>query len=153
MDLDRLFNFGAESAQHLFLRQGELLPVWAVLDEKDCIKILVVAEMTDKDAVAEKVKEFIKKQKATAYVSAIEAWVVEIPKGGDMPREIKEGRSLKHNPDRRELINILAEDNQGNSVSGCYYILRPEHGKPKLSPLKVFPKATKTEGRFTNMFA
>lgn len=148
--LDKLFNFGVESATHLFNRLGSLEPMWIGVDKKGSHIPLLVRDMSDKDKVAKVVRDFIKRQGIIRYVSMLECWTYE---GKEMPREIIEGRSLEHNPDRREAVYILAEDNEGNSISGALFILRPEHGKPKLSPIKVHPKDTESEGRFVGMFS
>lgn len=150
MDINKLFQFGAETAKHLFERQGYLLPMWVGVDERGHHQPLLLTKMDDKDAVAEGVKEFLKEKKIVAYVSMIECWIYV---GDKMPPEIKEGRSLEHNQDRREGVHLLAEDKDGKSVSGGYFILRPEHSKATLSPLKMHPKASKAVGRFVSMFA
>lgn len=148
-ELEKLFKFGAESVEHLFKVQGYLVPMWVGISDKGAHVPIIVPDLDDKDAVAEKIKEFLKKEKIQRYVCMMEAWIYE---GKEMPPEVKEGKSIEHNPDRREVIHILAEDRDGNTMSGQYYILRPEHGKPKLSPLKVHEKASRTEGRFARMF-
>lgn len=147
--LRKLFNFGAETAKHLFERLGHLNPMWVGVNKKGSHVPLVLADMSDKDRVAEEVRRFLRKEGVTRYVSMLECWMYE---GKEVPQEVIEGRSLEHNPDRREAIQIIAEDNEGNVISGFFYILRPEHGKPKLSPIRVLPENTETEGRFARMF-
>ena len=147
--LRKLFDFGAETANHMFKHQGYLVPMWIGVNKKGSHIPLLVSDMSDKDKVAEIVRAFLRKQGITLYVSLLECWTYE---GKEIPPEIHEGKSLEHNPDRREAIAIIAEDNDGNVISGRYYILRPEHGKPKLSPLKIESEVTKTEGRFVGMF-
>ena len=147
--LRRLFYFAAETAIHIFNRQGYIEPMWIAINKKGSHVPMIVADMSDKNKVAEAVRAFLKKEGATKYVSMLECWTYE---GKEIPQEIREGKSLEHNPDRREAVTIVAEDNEGNTLCGRFYILRPEHGKPKLSPLKVDPEATETEGRFVGMF-
>lgn len=147
--LRRLFTFGAETAIHLFNKQGYLEPMWIGVNRRGSHVPLLVTNMSDKNNVSKIIRDFLKKQGITRYVSMVECWTYE---GKEIPQEILNGKSLEHNPDRREAIAIIAEDNEGNTISGRFYILRPEHGKPKLSPLKVDAKQTTTEGRFVRMF-
>lgn len=149
MELEKLFRFGAETAEHLFNKQGHLLPMWVGVNAKGAHSPLLIPDFDDKDRAAEIVRSFLKDRKIVRYVSMIECWTYQ---GKDMPPEIAAGKSLETNPDRREAIHILAEDNGGNTISGRLFILRPEHGKPKLSPLKIYGDVEKTEGRFVKMF-
>jgi len=145
----RLFDFGAETAAFMFNKQGYLEPMWIGVNKKGSHTPLIVADMSDKDKASEAIRKWLKKEGITRYVSMLECWVYE---GKEIPPEVFEGKSIEHNPDRREAITILAEDNKGNMISGRYYILRPEHGKPKLSPIKVDPCDMESEGRFVGMF-
>jgi hypothetical protein len=150
MDLQKLFLFGTESARFMFEKQGYLLPMWVGISDKGAHIPLMVKDMEDKDQVSDGVRQFLKEKKITRYVSMLECWTLEGVK--EVPPEILAGGSLEKNPDRREAIHVLAEDKDGSTISGCFYILRPEHGKPKLSPLKVHPKEGNAEGRFAKMF-
>lgn len=147
--LKKLFTFGAETADHVFNRLGRLTPMWIGVNGKGSHLPLIIADLSDKDAVADAVRSFLKKNGITRYVMIAECWMY---KGKKIPNEVLEGKSIKNNRDRREAIHVFAEDNKGNSISGRFYILRPEHGKPKLSPLKMDAEKTKSEGRFVGMF-
>lgn len=147
--LRKLFDFGTEAATHMFNRFGHLEPAWIAVNKRGSHVPLVIPDMSDKDRVAQIVRDFLKEQGATRYVSMLECWLYI---GKELPQEIKEGKSLEHHPDRREAINIHAEDNEGHSISGHMFILRPEHGKPKLSPIKIHSEDTEHEGRFVGMF-
>jgi hypothetical protein len=57
---------------------------------------------------------------------------------------------VKVHPDRREAVIIGAEDYITGMMMGIRYILRPEHGKPSLSPLTIEP-FNKSEGRFVGL--
>lgn len=146
--LQKLFDFAADAASSLFKRQGYLIPMWVGINKKGTHVPLIVRDMDDKDRVVQVVKEFLKREGITQYASMLECWIYE---GEEVPPEILEGKSLEHNPDRREAIHILAEDTDGNSLSGHFYILRPEHGKPTLTPLKMLSADGKTEGRFIGL--
>lgn len=150
MPLSKLFKFGAETAEYLFNKQGFLVPMWVGVNENGAHVPLLMPEFNDKDDAAETVRSFLKSKKIIRYVSMLECWVYE---GKEIPPEILAGQSLETNPERREALHILAEDQEGNTISGRFYILRPEHGKPKLSPLKTDDNVVgKTEGRFVKMF-
>jgi hypothetical protein len=151
LPLDKLFHFGAETASHMFEKLGYLEPMWVAVNKKGSHVPLLIADMSNKDRVAEAVQAFLKREGATRYVSMLECWTLE-GRGKEIPKEIRNGKSLEHNPDRREAITIFAEDNEGNHMMGLLYILRPEHGKPKLSPLKIQGEMTETGGRFARMF-
>jgi hypothetical protein len=150
MELEKLFRFGAETAEFLFNKQGFLVPMWIGVNERGSKQPLLIPDFGDKDSAAEQVREFLRRGKIIRYVSMLECWVYE---GKDVPPEILAGQSLEKNPDRREAIHILAEDRDDNTISGRFYILRPEHDKPKLSPLKTEElSGGRTEGRFVKMF-
>lgn len=59
------------------------------------------------------------------------------------------GRMSEH-PDRREVVAINAEDCDGANMMGWYFILRPEHGKPTLSPLHM-SEATESAGQLMGL--
>lgn len=148
-ELRKLFDFGAASAEHLFKAQGHLLPMWVGVTKRGGHLPLIIRDMDDKDKVAEAIKTWLKKHGISRYVSMLECWTYE---GKEIPAEITEGRSLEENPDRREAIHLMAEDKDGNYISGVFYILRPEHGRPTLSPIKIDARRGDVSGRFTNMF-
>jgi hypothetical protein len=79
----------------------------------------------------------------------LEAWCVEAK---EIPSSHRLGGSLASHPDRREIVAIVAEDCDGSHKQGSLYILRPESGKPTLSPVKIFPSA-EAVGRFVNLFS
>lgn len=148
--LRKLFDIGAEAAKQLFDLLGYVNPTWFGVDKNGSNVPLLITDLSDKDKAAESVREFLRQHDVSRYVSILECWMYE---GKEVPQEILEGRSLEHNPDRREAIQIIAEDNEGNVISGVFYILRPEHGKPKLSPIRMMPENADTEGWFVRMFA
>lgn len=151
MTLKDLFDHGAETAEFLFKAQGELIPMWLCVDDAGGMHPLIMPDMEDKDKVAATVRQFLKKNKIVQYVAMIECWMLE-EKRDKVPAEVLSGEaSLEHHPDRREAIHIMAESKSGEYQSGVYYILRPEHGKPTLSPFKVIGM-NEAEGRFVKMF-
>jgi hypothetical protein len=59
-------------------------------------------------------------------------------------------RASEH-PDRREGLRITAEDRSGECISGHFYILRPEHGPPVLSPFHEDEEWTPMGGRLMGL--
>src|SRR5437879_6390282 len=148
--LVNLFTHGADTAEYLFKAQGEIFPMWLAQDQRGRRYPLVISDMSDKDKAADAVKTWLKEKNIIRYVHMIECWVLE-GHTKDIPQEIIEGKSIEHHQDRREAIHVMAEDREGNAISGCYYILRPEHSKVTLSPFKKHEKM-QSEGRFVKMF-
>jgi hypothetical protein len=50
----------------------------------------------------------------------------------------------------RSLLAVTAEDRDGTTITGWYFILRPEHSKATLSPLHM-STATKNEGELMGL--
>lgn len=150
MTLNELFKHGAEAAELIFKQQREIHPMWICQDEKGKIAPLVI-RIGDKDETVNAVRDFIRKKNIISYVAMVECWMIEMKKGQPSPYEAVE--TLEDHPDRREAIHVYAEDRHGKKLSGRFYILRPEHGIPTLSPFVVDDKATETSGRFVNLFA
>lgn len=151
MTLNEIFDHGKDAAKHLFDTQGEVHPMWIIENNKGEITPMIVPMVGDKNEIAKAVGKALKELKAVRYVSIIEAWTLE-PKSKELPESIKLGAPVSQHPDRREVIWIIAEE-KGGSIAGMYYILRPEKGKPVLSPFKTLPKSEHQEGRFVNLLA
>ena len=74
------------------------------------------------------------------YVFMTEAWTVlaaDEDAAAEAVDRCRTGQGLKDHPDRREIVMLQAEDKTGKTLGGMYYILRPEHGPPVLSPLHM----------------
>jgi len=140
--LDHMSEFAAK----LFHDTGAVHPMWILENDNEVLPIVAPFDGPDtKDAAAKFVRSKAKEMKAQVSGFMAEAWVVELKKDQPSPKSIS-----KHE-DRREIIQIFAEDTSGAHVMGAYYILRPEHGKAKLSPFKVYPEADHISGRFTSI--
>lgn len=102
-----------------------------------------------KDAAKEFVIEKIKEFEAVRLGFISEAWVIEAKHPG---MDVKT-RPSEHE-DRREIVQYYVEDKSGFSKLAYSYILRPEHGEPKLSPVKTLGDDwTRQEGRFVGWFS
>lgn len=134
----------AEFAAKMFSDTGELQPMWILESQTEVVPIVAPFDCdATKDAASEFVRAKAKEIKAEVSGFMAEAWVVEADKDtviNVMPR---------NHEDRREVIHIYAEDKSGTQLMGHYYILRPEHGKAKLSPFKQMEGSA--SGRFTSM--
>ena len=152
MTLQEIFDHGKEAAQHLFNVQGEIHPMWIIETKGGKIAPMIV-QMDDKDRVVKAIKKALNGLEAVRYVSILEAWMLDISKDRDLPESIKLGAPVSQHPDRREILTIYAEDKVDGSMSGYFYILRPETGKPRLSAFKEAPRSERNEGRFVNLFS
>lgn len=152
MTLEEIFDHGKEAAKHLFDMQGEIHPMW-IVETKNNEIVPIMVPMIDghKDEVSLAIKKALKKLKAVRYVSMVEAWMLDIAKDKKVPESIRKGGSVSSHPDRREIVAINAEDKTEGSMSGMFYILRPEIGKPRLSNFKENPRSTQEEGRFVGL--
>lgn len=135
MTLDQIFDHGKQTAEHLFKAQGGIHPMWICeAANGQIIPICIeMPERTEREALASALKDTFKRHDVQRYVAVIEAWAVETAEETkDLVRGYK--GSLKDHPDRREVLFVTAEDVNGESIAGRFYILRPEQGQPQLSP-------------------
>lgn len=149
--LDALFQHGVETAKMLFDKSGSISPMWIAVCEDGSI-IPIVTQMEDKDDTVAVIKQLFKDREVVRYVSLLEAWALVLGKDAKIPESMERGGSIASHPERREIIWVTAEDRHGNTKVGQYFILRPEHGKPTLSPFKEMD-GDRSEGRFANLLA
>ena len=149
MDLKELIAFANASAETIFRRTGELLPMW------HCIKsngeqMIIPSPCDDKDVAISLIKALMELEDVETYVFMSEAWMLQTE--GDADIDQINRRGLSEHPDRREAIMFAAENRDGEEQTACRFILRPEHGKAKLSPLKMDDMRGRTsEGRMVGM--
>ena len=148
MKLQKLFDTAAENARNIFNETGEVLPMWHVVtgNNENALIATPWGDEEDKHATIFALRQLFRQMKAKRYVMITEAWVAT----ASTEREIRQGPPPSEHPDRREVLMINAEDRDGSSLIGLYYILRPEHGPAKLSPLTMRP-FEETKGRMVNM--
>lgn len=150
MTLEEIFDHGKEAAKHIFDMQGNLHPMWIIENKKGEIVPMMVPMTGDKDEISKAIKKALKKLNTVRYVSMVEAWMLDLSKDKKLPESVRLGAPLSQHPDRREIVAINAEDKDGHTMSGMFYILRPEIGKPRLSSFREVP-GSKHEGRFVNL--
>jgi len=66
-------------------------------------------------------------------VTCMEGWLTELPTSAPLP----DPDAIADHPDSRHCLVYLAQARDGTRACGVQYILRPEHGRATLAPLKV----------------
>jgi hypothetical protein len=144
-----LFDIGCHNAERIFKEQGEVTPIWHAVPEGDGDHLLIATPWRndeEKEMALEAIRDMFQEKHIQSYVSIVEAWAVM---GGDL-NNVMDVRPSRH-PDRREIVRVTAEDRNGKTLSGQFYILRPEHGEAKLSPFHEDPPETIQAGRMSGL--
>jgi len=130
MNLKELIMFASANGEAIFRRTGQLLPMWHAIKANG--ENLVLSQPNDdKDTAVGMIKALFELENVETYVFLSEAWILHTTKERD---PVIPG-SLEYHPDRREAIMFTAENRDGESQTARRFILRPEHGKAKLTPL------------------
>ncbi len=149
-ELQDFFAFSAERAGQMFCETGHLVPMWHAVDANNEHMLIATPWTSDqeKDATSQALRQLFKAKGVKRFAFLSEAWVLHVDLKVN-PRDIC-ARPSEHQ-DRREVLTITAENREGDSVSGFFYILRPEHSdKPVLSPLHMNDYDA-MKGRFSGM--
>ena len=137
--LRELFDIAAENAARMFLESDdhEVIPMWHAVQGNNEHALIATPWSNDmeKRIAVEMMRDYFRTFHVKRYAFIVEAWTAQV----STMREVDEGPRPSEHPDRREVLMISAEDRSGETIMGHYYILRPEHGPPKLSPLDVMP--------------
>jgi len=151
MTLEELVDHAALFVQQTFPIRGSIVPMWILQTEAGMVPICVPWNNPEEKRMAfEAVRALAVKERAQSYVSIVEAWALEAPDPEwKIPASVKLGGSIASHPERREVIHIMAED-KTKGRGAMFYILRPEHGPPSLSPIKKFGDA-EMWGRMTGL--
>jgi hypothetical protein len=157
--LRELFDIAAKNAAKMFLESDDhvVLPMWhAVQGNGEHILIATPWDGDDeKDMTVAMLRSVFRQKHVKRFAFIVEAWTAKVTP----PERITtaeqgyleyDGPRPSEHPDRREVLMITAEDRSGESIMGMYYILRPEHGPPTLSPLEVMP-FNSTAGRMMGL--
>jgi hypothetical protein len=150
-----LFSFARKQAFKLFHDTGEVLPMWHALAGNGEHLVIATPWQNDdeKDDAVRTLRRLFEHREVSCFVFICEAWAVKLNE------PIKPGSRLllddlprpSEHEDRREVLRINAEDRAGNVLSGQYYILRPEHGKPTLSKFEQDDIAGVVSGRMSGL--
>jgi len=143
--LEQMVRENAEFAASTFKDTGSLTPMWIAECENGDI-LPIVAPMTDKDKIIAAVKALFREHKVKRYVFMCEAWTIV---GKSLDEARNRTTSLEHHPNRREIIMVSGEDGK-QTIMGHMFILRPEHGKPTVSPFTI-QTMDRAEGRMTGL--
>jgi|KBSMisStandDraft_5_1062788.scaffolds.fasta_scaffold122134_3 hypothetical protein len=147
--LRQLFELARDNAVRIFHDQGEVTPIWHAVPEGDGDHLLIATPWNDEDEkemALEAIRDMFQEMRVQSYVNILEAWAVM---GGDL-NAISSVRPSQH-PDRREVVRVTAENREGKTLSGQFYILRPEHGQATLSPFHEDPPNLITAGRMSGL--
>lgn len=87
------------------------------------------------------------------YIFINEAWVLDARRRGMTAAESEriDREGISTHPDRIEVVMFAAEDETEGMLMARRCILRPEHGKPKLTALEYMPDSGRFQGRMVGL--
>lgn len=151
IDLKSLIEFASTQAGKLFRKQGVIYPLWHAIGADGKTTILPALDR-DKDLSVALTKAWFVINDIDTYVFMDEAYIVANRRGQldlDIKRVKREG--ITNHPDRREIVMFSAENRRGERLTAKRFILRPEIGKPTLSPLEIDEAFDHSEGRMVGL--
>ena len=146
-----MIEFASTQAAKLFRKQGVIYPMYHCI-RADGETTILNALSEDKDLSVAMTKAWMHLNDIDRYIFMDEAWIVDDRRGQlglDMEKVRREG--LKNHPDRREIVMFSAENRRGEQLTAKRFILRPEIGKPTLSPLMIDEQFDHSEGRMVGL--
>jgi hypothetical protein len=148
-ELRKLIEIASEAVEKLFKHTGSVGPMYHGFTADT--SFILPAPRTDKDTAVEIVRALFEERKVLRYVFFDEAWIVGAKEPASLMATMAFAKrhGVRNHPDRREVVMFCAED-QTTTVQAHRYILRPEHGKAKLSPLNWLD-AGESEGRMIGL--
>ncbi len=148
----KLLDHMKDFAVFAFKETGEVRPMWLMMDAKGKVQPVIAEFETpeDKDKAAEFIRLALRAHKAVRYGFMSEAWFVAVSRGHPDFEHPEHTQPSRHQ-DRREIIQFMVEDDQGSTLGGRFFILRPEIGKPSLSPFTQDEGLTHQGGRFSGL--
>jgi hypothetical protein len=150
-DLKSFFDHAAKQAAVIFKEHGEFVPMWHTVDRNNQHMLICTPweDSDEKHAVIDHLRQIFQAHGVKRYAFMCEAWAVLAP---NLESPYGKHDSLKEHPDRREMLTVHAEDRDGHTLAGWFYILRPEHGPATLSPLHM-SEATELKGALHGMLS
>lgn len=144
--LRRMIERASDFVDKRFRQTGQIARTYHAITA-DGDQLVTPALDDDKDADAILIRALFAMRKVVRYIVIDEAWILDrkhgpIPPPAEMEWIARHG--LRNHPDRREVVMISGEDIHGARLIGERFILRPEHGRATLSPLRIIDM---TEGR------
>jgi len=151
-DLKSLVEFASAQAEKIFRKTGELVPMYHAINADGQHRVMLPPGFS-KDLDVALMKAAFVLENIDRFVFICEAWIVDARQSGVPPLDLENYRegSLSENPDRREVVMFAAENRRGELMLGQRYILRPEHGKPSLAPLRIDSGFDESAGRMVGM--
>lgn len=136
MTLQEIFDCASTQAATIFKEEGELCPMWhAIAGNGDHLIIGTPWDDDDaKEATLAALRRLFQHKQVKRYAFICEGW--SCPATEEELMDEEPPRPSLH-PERREILAVIAEDRDGSMLQGFYYILRPEHGPAKLSPVHM----------------
>jgi len=152
IDLKSLIEFASAQAVKLFRRQGIIYPLYHCIRADGETTILNAFDQ-DKDLSVAMTKAWMHINDIDTYVFMDEAWILDATQSGSPRIDIKkvQREGIRNHPDRREVVMFSAENRRGEKLTAKHFILRPEVGKPTLSPLQIDPPYDHSEGRMVGL--
>jgi hypothetical protein len=151
--LDAFVRRISTAAEHLFMKNDFTLSPVFIGQRANGEPVTIAIDIANKDETAALMRAIAAEFELVRCAYVDEAWTANL--SADAPAvnlqiAIMNRIGVKAHPDRREAVIIGAEDYVSGQMMGFRYILRPEHGKPSLSPLTI-ERGGRLEGRFVGI--
>lgn len=136
LKLQELFDLAAKNAARIWNESHEVLPMWHAIQGNGENTLIATpwSDDDEKEIALAMLRDFFREKHVKRFAFIVEAWVRQAKSLEDV-----HSCPVSEHEDRREVLMISAEDRDGTAMMGWYYILRPEIGPPRLSPLEVKP--------------
>ena len=157
MTLKQMITTASKTIEQLFRKDDFIAPIYHLL-KSDGTHMVWGGLGEDKDEMTAIARRIMRELEIVSYVFIDEAWILETKprtpaEDAEVIRFCQEFGVSAH-PDRREVVMFYAESKDGERLMAQRYILRPEHGKPTLSPLQFAPEkfsGGRVTGRMTGL--
>ena len=143
-DLKSLITFASEQVEEIFYHIGMVAPMYHAIKENGEILVFMMPDVS-KDEAVDIVRFILDANRVESYVFIGEAWMLHTL---DVPVDVT---GLSRHPDSREAVMFSAENTRGEALTASRYILRPEHGRATLTPLKFNKSVGHSEGRMVGL--
>ena len=150
-DLKSMIEFASAQAEKIFRKTGALYPMYHAI-KRNGDTVILTPDMGDKDIAVAMMTAWLVLNEIDRYVFIDEAWIVDGTASG-VALDVEEGAARRRAQTIRtcrEIVMFAAENLRGERMTGKRFILRPEIGKPKLSPL-TFDDFDNSTGRMVGL--
>jgi len=151
--LRELISLASEASEKIFKKSGQLLPMYHMVSATGEHAAFACPDAPDKDTLVGLARAFMELNNVTSYVFINEAWILSSAvcpgvSRADLKKAFKHG--IHDHPLRIEVVMYAAEDENGMLMAERE-IIRPQHGKARLGPLKFHEGASGMEGRMVGL--